>query len=349
MAAASPRSREEAWMRQALELARRAEGRSAPNPLVGAVLVKGGQIIGQGWHRKAGGPHAEVAAVRDARRRSNGRKIKGATLVVTLEPCSTEGRTPPCTALISQEQCARVVVGTVDPNPVHAGRGLRLLRRQGVEVVRGVLAEDCAEMNRDWNHFITAGRPWVVAKSAMSLDGRIAPPATDSPWLTSKPALRVAHELRLRAGAIVVGAETVRTDNPRLSVRLPKRMMTGKEQPWRVVMTRSGRLPGKCHLLSDEHRKRTLVACGQSLEKVLTGLAERGVVNVLLEGGGTLLGEAFAAGLVNEVAFFHAPCVLGQGARGVELPARHGLRGRVPVRVIESRMVGPDHLTRALV
>jgi len=335
-------------MRQALDLALRAEGRTAPNPLVGAVIVKGRELLGQGWHKLAGGPHAEVAAVRDAKRRGNAARLKGATMVVTLEPCSTRGQTPPCTDLIREHGLARVVVGATDPNPKHAGRGLRLLRRHGVEVLRGVLAEECGDINRDWNHFITTGRPWVVAKSAMSLDGRIAPPGTDSPWLTSAPALELAHELRLRAGAILVGAETVRADNPRLTVRLPKRRMAGKVQPWRLVLTRSGKLPKRCHLLTDSLKDHTVVAQGQPLKSVLADLAKHGVVNVLLEGGGKLLGEAFAAGLVNEAAFFHAPCVLGQGAAGVELPAGHRVKKRFPARVIEHRAVGPDLFTRAI-
>lgn len=336
-------------MRQALELAAKGEGRTAPNPIVGALVVKGNRILGQGWHRKAGGPHAEVAAVRDAKRQGHAAKLKGATIVVTLEPCSTHGKTGACTDMIMREGFARLVVGAVDPNPAHAGRGLRILRRQGVEVTDKVLKQECTDLNRDWNHFITTKRPWVVAKSAMSLDGRIAPPESDSPWLTSAPALRLAHELRLRAQAILVGAETVRTDNPSLTVRLPKKLMMGKEQPWRVVLTRTGRIPKGCHLLKDEHRERTWVAKRQSLAKVLAELGQRGVVNVLLEGGGKLLGEAFAAGLVNELAFFHAPCVLGQGARGVELPSRASLDRRVSVKVIESRTVGVDHFTRALV
>ncbi|MEM1058994.1 MAG: bifunctional diaminohydroxyphosphoribosylaminopyrimidine deaminase/5-amino-6-(5-phosphoribosylamino)uracil reductase RibD [Verrucomicrobiota bacterium] len=340
-------ARDEPWMRRALELALRAEGRTAPNPLVGAVLIKGNRLLGEGVHRRAGGPHAEVAAVRDAKRRGHAAALKGATMFVTLEPCSTHGRTPPCTDLILEHRLGRVVVGATDPNPAHAGRGLTLLRRRGVKVA-SVLAAECEAINRDWNHFITTGRPWVVAKSAMSLDGRIASPAADSPWLTSAPALRLAHELRLRAGAIVVGAETVRADNPRLTVRLPQRRMAGKEQPWRVVMTRSGRLPKKCHLLTDEHLERTIVAQGPSLREVLAELASLDVVNVLLEGGGRLLGEAFAAGLVNELACFHAPCLLGQGACGVELPAGHRLRKRLPVEILERRAVGPDLFTRAL-
>jgi len=191
-------------MRRALELARRGWGLTLPNPRVGAVLVRSGKIIGEGFHRRAGGPHAEVNAVTDANRR--GHSVAGATLYVTLEPCSTQGRTPPCTELILREKIARVVFGATDPNPAHAGAATRLLRKAGVEVFSGLLAEEATALNRDFNWWIVHRRPWVVAKIALSLDGRIVTPEADDRWLTSTAARTIAHELRGESDAILVGA-----------------------------------------------------------------------------------------------------------------------------------------------
>src|SRR5471030_1124525 len=246
-------------LRRALELAQRGSGLTLPNPRVGAVLVRGGRIIGEGWHQRAGAPHAEVHAVADAKKR--GHSVAGATLYVTLEPCSTHGRTPPCTDLILREKIARVVFAATDPNPAHAGVAARLLRSAGIAVSSGLLAEEATALNRDFNWWIVRRRPWVVAKIALSLDGCIVTPPTDDRWLTSPAARTIAHELRWESDAILVGAETARQDNPRLTVRVPGRALVrpGKVQPWRIVVTRSGKLPRELHLFSDRHRDRTLM------------------------------------------------------------------------------------------
>ena len=178
------------FLRRALELARRGAGLTLPNPRVGAVLARGGRMIGEGWHQRAGGPHAEVNAVAEAKKR--GHAVAGATLYVTLEPCSTQGRTPPCTELILREKIARVVFAATDPNPAHAGAAMRLLRSAGVEVSSGLLAEEATALNRDFNWWIVHRRPWVVAKIALSLDGRIVTPPRDDRWLTSPEARTVA-------------------------------------------------------------------------------------------------------------------------------------------------------------
>ena len=196
------------FLGRALELARLGAGLTLPNPRVGAVVVRGNKIIGEGYHRKAGSPHAEVNAVADAEKR--GHSVEGATLYVTLEPCSTQGRTPPCTGLILQKKIARVVFAATDPNPAHAGAAARLLRKAGVKVFSGLLAEEAAALNRDFNWWIVQRRPWVVAKIAVSLDGRIVTPEGDDRWLTSSAARTVAHELRWESDAILVGAETAR-------------------------------------------------------------------------------------------------------------------------------------------
>jgi diaminohydroxyphosphoribosylaminopyrimidine deaminase/5-amino-6-(5-phosphoribosylamino)uracil reductase len=241
------------FMKRALELARLGAGRTLPNPRVGAVLVRGNRVIGEGYHHRAGGPHAEVNAVRDAKKR--GHAVAGATLYVTLEPCSTQGRTPPCTGLILREKIARVVFAATDPNPAHAGAATQLLRKAGVEVSSGLRADEAAALNRDFNWWIMHRRPWVVAKIALSLDGRIVTPAGDDRWLTSPEARAAAHELRWESDAILIGAETARQDDPRLTIRLPGRR--GKIQPWRVVVTRSGKLPrDERHAQAGERERR---------------------------------------------------------------------------------------------
>jgi diaminohydroxyphosphoribosylaminopyrimidine deaminase/5-amino-6-(5-phosphoribosylamino)uracil reductase len=327
------------FMRRALELARFGSGLTFPNPRVGAVLVRGGKIIGEGFHLRAGTPHAEVHAVADANRR--GHRVEGATLSVSLEPCSTHGRTPPCTGLIIREKIARVVFAATDPNPAHAGAAMRVLKQAGIKVSRGWLAREATALNRDFNWYITKRRPWVVAKIALSLDGKIVTPAGDDRWLTSPQARLAAHELRWESDAILIGAETARADNPHLTVRLPGRK--GKVQPWRIVMTRSGNLPGTLHLFSDRHKDRTLVFRGQPLKKVLADLAKREISHVLIEGGGEILTEAFRRHLVNEVAFFLAPAVMGTVPRALKR-----LGSSLKLREVNYKQAGPDLLCRAM-
>jgi diaminohydroxyphosphoribosylaminopyrimidine deaminase/5-amino-6-(5-phosphoribosylamino)uracil reductase len=331
-------------MCRALELARRGSGLTLPNPRVGAVLVRGGKIIGEGFHRRVGTAHAEVNAVADAKKR--GHSVAGATLYVTLEPCSTHGRTPPCTDLILREKIARVVFAATDPNPAHAGVAMRLLRAAGVEVSSGLLAGEAMALNRDFNWWIVHRKPWVVAKIALSLDGRIVTPkgarTRVDRWLTSAAARRVAHELRWESDAILVGAETARQDDPRLTVRLPGQRR--KVQPWRVVVSRSGKLPRELHLFSDRHRDRTLVFRNESLEEVVAALSAWDVSHLLIEGGGDVLTEALRRNLVNEVAFFIAPSVMGTVARALKK-----LDGVIRLREVSYRAVGPDLFCRGLV
>ncbi len=327
-------------MRRALELAKLGSGRTLPNPCVGAVLVRGGRIIGEGFHKRAGTAHAEVNAVADAKRR--GHSVAGATLYVTLEPCSTHGRTPPCTELILREKIARVVFAATDPNPAHAGTAARLLRAAGVEVSYGLLADEATSLNRDFNWSIVRKRPWVVAKIALSLDGRIVTPAGDDRWLTSPAARTKAHELRWESDAILVGAETVRADNPKLTVRLPGRK--GKIQPWRVVVTRSGKVPRTAHLFTDKHRDRTLVFRNAPLTDVIATLGAAQVSHLLIEGGGQVITEALRAGLVNEVAFFIAPAVMGTVPRALGKIAEP-----IQLSSVTYEKVGADILCRALV
>ncbi|PTX94770.1 bifunctional diaminohydroxyphosphoribosylaminopyrimidine deaminase/5-amino-6-(5-phosphoribosylamino)uracil reductase RibD [Verrucomicrobia bacterium LW23] len=353
---ATQRDRE--MMREALRLAALGGGYTSPNPRVGAVVTSPtGEVWGSGWHRKAGAGHAEVNAVRNAKERGHA-NLCGATIYVTLEPCCTHGRTPPCTDLIRREGFARVVVAAVDPNPAHAGHGLEILREAGIHVESGLFAAESEWLNRDFNHFMRNGLPWVTAKMALSLDGSIAPRPGDSPWITSAPARTRAHELRHLSDAIIVGAGTVRTDNPRLTIRLPSATPAGPEepmiklQPWRVVLTRSAAFGESAgtqgvgyHVFTDEFRARTLVMRNASPRDILTDLAARGVRNVLLEGGSQVHGAFFEAGLVDEVAFFIAPVILGTASPAVVAKSMP----RVNLHQVRCEQLGPDMLMTGLI
>ena len=292
-----------ALMRAALTEARKGLGKTGPNPAVGAVISKNGKILAVGWHRGAGKPHAEIEALRNLK---NPALARGATLHVTLEPCSTHGRTPPCTGAIIQAGFDRVVFGATDPNPKHAGRAKEILEEAGIQAVGGVLGEECALLNRAWNKWIATGLPFVTAKAGMSLDARIASPP-DRRWITSDAARRDAMRLRAECGAVLVGAETVRTDNPQLTIR----GLRVKEQPLRAVWSRSGQIPSDCHLLTDEHRDRTIIYKGKPLAAILRDLGKRGVQHVLIEGGGKTLGEALDRRLIDRIVFYVAPILLG--------------------------------------
>lgn len=317
-------------MEAALAEARKGIGRTHPNPAVGAVVVRSGRIIARGWHRAAGRPHAEVEAL--AAVRNPGPQD---TLYVTLEPCSTHGRTPPCTEGIIRAGIGRVVYGSPDPNPLHAGRADAILRQAGIRVSSGILAAECAEINRAWNKWIATGMPWVIAKSGMSLDGRTASPPGRR-WITCAASRRDAMALRASCDAILVGAETVRTDNPKLTVR----GIPGAAQPLRAVWSRNGEIPAESHLLTDRHRDKTRVFSGLSLRKALRELARSGAQSVLIEGGGRTLGEAFDKRLVDEVVFYIAPILTGGpvpavGGRGVGAVAQAGRLTNLSCRLID--------------
>ena len=335
------RADDEKFMRLALREAARGVGRTSPNPAVGAVIVKGGRVIGKGWHRCAGDPHAEIEALRSLK---NLGRARGATLYVTLEPCCTHGRTPPCTDAIVRAGIARVVVGATDPNPLHAGRGFAVLKKAGIAVTVGVLAEQCAVMNAAFNKWITTGLPLVIAKAGLSLDGRLTRPPGEGVRLTSEKSRADAMRLRARVDAILVGAGTVRADNPRLTIRGLRGPVT--RQPWRVVLTRGGRLPKAAHLFSDEHRERTLVFRGKSLRAVLRDLGKRGCTSVMIEGGGALLGSAFDARLVDRVHFYLAPLLCG-GSAVIGGIGAGSTRDALKLENISFRKIGPDILLTA--
>lgn len=302
MSAASP-SHDDQFMRLALRLARRGYGHTSPNPMVGAVLVKAGKVIGQGWHHRAGEPHAEIEALRDAERK--GVSVRGATLFVTLEPCCTHGRTPPCTDAIKAAGIKRVVVATADPNPRHAGKGLRILKSSGIEVMSFagrmrrsaragsmssgrrrarsdapylVLADDAARLNEAFNHWIVHRTPFVTVKAAMTLDGKIATASGESKWITGEKARAEGMKLRQGADAILVGVNTVLADDPSLTVRRGGRSKAAGLR--RIVLDSQARTPLRAKVVSDEFDQLTTIVVGKNAPaKRVQALAKR--VNIL--------------------------------------------------------------------
>ena len=290
-------------MRAALREARRGLGHTSPNPAVGAVLVAANRIIARGYHRRAGAPHAEVECLRQFGKRPP----KSATLYVTLEPCSTSGRTGPCTSAIIESGVSKLVVGALDPNPRHSGRGIRMLTEAGLEVRTGVLAAECSELNEAFNKWIQTGRPFVIAKCGMSLDGRLTAPPLEGRWLTSAASRRHAHRLRSQVDAILVGAETIRSDDPKLTVR----GIRGARQPWRVVLSRSGSLQAAARILTGRFADRTMVFREIDLDVLLGELGAKEITSVLIEGGGIMLSQALDQHLIDKVQVYVAPLLAG--------------------------------------
>ena len=293
----------EKFMRAALEEAKKALGRTSPNPAVGAVLVIGNRIMSKGHHREAGRAHAEIECLHNF----CGPIPTRATLYITLEPCSTAGRTAPCTSAIIEAGIKNVVIGATDPNPRHSGRGIVELQNAGIRVRDAILAEECTRLNEAFNKWIVTGQPFVTAKCGMSLDGRLTRRPGESRWITGRDARLHANRLRASVDAVLVGAETVRVDNPRLTVRSVRRA----RQPWRVVLTRSGQLPRQAHVLSDKFAARTLIYKRKSLQSVLKDLGRRSVTSVLIEGGGEVLGEALENRLIDKVQIYVGPILAG--------------------------------------
>src|SRR3954471_20806357 len=296
-------STDERFMRAALVEARRGLGSTSPNPAVGAVLVIGNKIVARGHHRCAGAPHAEVECLA----RFGQRVPRNAVLFVTLEPCSTTGRTGPCTDAIRDACVTQLVVGTTDPNPLHASRGIDLLRACGTTVWTGVLAKECAELNPSYNKWVQTGLPFVVAKCGMSLDGRLTAPPSEDRWLTSAASRRHAQALRAQVDAILVGAETIRADDPRLTARGQR----GGRQPWRVVLSRSGKLSPRSRIFKDRFAERTKVYDDIKLAELLRDLGQQEITSVLIEGGGEILGQALDGRLIDQVQIYVAPVFCG--------------------------------------
>ena len=358
---------DETFMRRALELADRASGLTSPNPLVGAVLVREGEVVGEGFHREAGEAHAEIAALAAA-----GERARGATLFVTLEPCAHWGRTPPCAPQVVASGVRRVVAALSDPNPYVAGRGLTILREAGVEVVVGLLADEAQRQNRAFLTAMRRGRPHVTLKIAMTLDGKIADRDGVSRWITGTEARAEAHRLRSQSDAILVGIGTVLADDPELTVRLGR---PWPREPYRVVLDVDARTPAAARIVRAGTSSRTLVMVGPDapsarvdglaaagavvvrgperegrldLESVLAELHKREVRALLVEGGAEVHGGFLEAGVVDRVVVFIAPLMLGgRGApspmAGLGLPL-HGAQRLSPLSV---RPVGSDLLIEA--
>lgn len=299
------------FMRVALNLAQKAWGLTSPNPMVGAVVVKNGQIVGKGFHKKAGTPHAEVHALNDA-----GRDAVGATVYVTLEPCSTYGRTPPCVEALKQAKVKRVVAACEDFNPAHAGNGFDILRKAGIEVTVGVCSDEAIELNKAFFSHITRKRPYVLLKMAMTLDGKIATASGDSKWITGPAARKRVQKLRRWCDAIMVGGETVRLDRPGLIVREPENWPC---QPLKYIYTRMDhKAVASEYFPGDEQVFCVAPQTAGEWQELLLDMGRKNITSLLLEGGGELAAAAIQNHIVDEVEFHIAPKLLtGRNSRGV--------------------------------
>jgi len=352
------------YMQRALELARKGEGRTCPNPAVGAVLVRGDRIVGEGFHPRAGEPHAEIFALRDA-----GELARGADLYVTLEPCSHFGRTGPCAQAIVDAGVSRVFVGTADPNPKVCGQGIARMVAAGIEVHEGILEKECRRLIAPFAKHVTTGRPFVILKSAMTLDGKTATRSGDSRWISNEASREDVHRLRDRVDAIMVGVGTVLRDDPRLTTRLPE----GGRDPVRIVVDTHLRIPEEARILEVDSAAPTLVATGEQaseakiarlkdrgaeilllplagesvdLKVLMERLGARGLQSILLEGGSRLNAGALAAGIIDRIMVYVAPRIVGgDDGRGIfsgpGIEKMAGARGLTDVRV---RRFGDDIL-----
>ncbi len=358
------------WMKRTLELAKQGAGWVSPNPMVGCVIIKNGEVIAEGWHAKFGGLHAEAAALAVA-----GKRAEGATLYVNLEPCSHFGKTPPCADAIIRHKLARVVVAMEDPNPKIAGRGIQRIRKAGIAVEVGLMEEEAKDLNRSFIHYITHQTPYCVMKTAVTMDGKTGTETGDSQWITGVDARKEVHRMRHEMDAVLVGTGTALADNPRLTTRLEGEV----SQPIRVVLDRNGVLPRTHHVLADEAAKtlwvmnekaaRTIreeVRVSQLGVEILTvtendghlnlrdlfdKLGRRGVASVLLESGGSLNAAMLHAGLVQEVVLFMAPKIVGgknakTAVEGIGIPV---LADCLNLEFTDIRQVGHDLMIRGRV
>jgi diaminohydroxyphosphoribosylaminopyrimidine deaminase/5-amino-6-(5-phosphoribosylamino)uracil reductase len=347
-------------MARALQLAACGLFTADPNPRVGCVLVRDGQVVGEGWHERAGEPHAEIHALEQA-----GAQARGATAYITLEPCSHHGRTPPCSKALIEAGVARVVAAMEDPNPLVAGSGLAALRQAGIEVSSGLLAAEAAQLNPGFVKRMRSGLPWVRCKLAMSLDGRTAMASGESRWITGEAARRDVQRLRARSSAVLTGIGTVLADDPSMNVRLDD---TGElHQPWRVVLDSQLRMPAAARMLAlpgstriltveTDAQKAAALAQGEvsvvtlpgqdgrlDLAAVMRYLAEQQLNEIHVEAGPTLCGALLQAGLVDELVIYLAPHLMGDAARGLfHLPGLERMEQRVKLDIMDIRAVGDD-------
>jgi len=347
-------------MARAIHLAEQGLNTTHPNPRVGCVLVKEGRVVGEGWHERAGRPHAEVFALRAA-----GEAAKGSTAYVSLEPCSHHGRTPPCASSLIEAGVSRVIAAMVDPNPLVAGQGLRLLQEAGIETAAGLLEKEAEALNLGFCKRMRTGRPWVFSKLAMSLDGRTAMASGESRWITGPEARQDVHRLRARSSAILTGIETVLADDPAMTVRLPESI---ERQPARIVLDSRFRLPPSAKILAQPGRTlvlglgteaqaaERLKSMGAEIHCLPAGPNDRVDLHaaidllgqlefneIMVETGAILNGAFLEEGLVDEWIVYLAPCILGDRGRGLfHLPALERMADRYELRITDTRQVGQD-------
>ncbi len=349
-------------MQRALDLAARGRGRTSPNPMVGCVVVRDDRVIGEGFHEKAGAPHAEVNAILAAG------DVAGATLYVSLEPCCFHGKTPPCADLIIERNPARVVVAMEDPNPEVSGHGIAQLRKAGIAVEVGLLKEEARRLNEVFIKYITTRLPFVIAKCGMSLDGKIATRTGDSRWVTGEASRRMVHQLRNEVDAILVGSRTVMLDDPSLTTRLEQ---GDSKDPVRIVLDAGDYLDSTRRVFHVDSPAPTWVAVpegrtfegadetmhiprgqnGLDMALLMRELGARGITSVLIEGGGTTHASAFAAGIVDKVLFFIAPKIVGgrEAVSPVEGDGAARMADVVELERMQARPVGDDILIEAYV
>lgn len=341
-------------------MARKAAGRTSPNPMVGAVLVRAGRVVGTGFHPFAGGDHAEIVALKRA-----GATARGATLYITLEPCSHQGRTPPCTRALIGAGIKEVVCGTRDPNPLVAGRGFRKLRRAGIKVRVGVLEDECRALIESFSKFITRRLPFVTLKLAATLDGKIAAASDDARWISGEDSRLTVHRMRNEVDAVVVGIGTVRADDPQLTCRI-----SGGRHPWRIVLDSRLGIELSAAILHQVDPTKTIIVTGaavaraklRSLEALgakvwsmplrhrevawlplLRKLAASGIVSVMIEGGAAVAASALKAKIVDKIIFFYAPKILGGDGRAMIAPLKIGrVRNSIPIKKIRVEKSGAD-------
>jgi diaminohydroxyphosphoribosylaminopyrimidine deaminase/5-amino-6-(5-phosphoribosylamino)uracil reductase len=352
------------FMRIALREARKGMGRTSPNPCVGAVIVKDGEIIARGYHKRAGGPHAEIDALEKARE-----KARGAVLYVTLEPCNHHGKTPPCSHAVAESGIKKVVIGMLDPNPLVNGSGAEFLRSKGIEVKDGLLEKQCRELNRPFLTYITEGRPWVLLKAGLTLDGKITFRKNSGDAITGPESFKWVHRLRDRCDAILVGIDTVAIDNPSLTTRIKGRR---GEDPIRVVLDTKLKISVGAKVIRYNDDRRTWIFCGPSaatekiselqeigveifqvavgdvgrldLSEVLKLLGSRQITSLLVEGGAAVHGSFLKAELVDHIQLFYAPFVAGDKGKGViqGIQTDGGREDAIKLHDISHRRLGDD-------